>query len=504
MTTSLAHTGVQGRSKLEIGGASVRVTTGLRWSESVAGGASLVARYDAQDGPEPKLGDRVVLDWEAETEPSTRGKLTLWCIAVRTQHDARRKSIEVVAADPLAFCAEEPQFRSYAGRVSLAQLAKAVLAFQPGRLPGMNVEDQGDVVPRDYLLQCRESGAAFLRRVAGSMDRALFWQRDRLVAVRSGHATGDTIDFGDSNLLVGYSRHESPQPAIAQLGWVDPATRKGSASTIAASPWSGTNGARGLARPARALESPRPNAWLGEGVRREWSGTLWATTGHAGVALGATVKLPGGATGVVDAIEHAMSDASAGATYSNDLVAVPAERWGVRRFEPARELLGPFQAVVKQNHDDQGLGRVCVALSEDPERRTTPWLPFVTPAAGHETGVFWMPEKESLVLVVAPAACPEALTVIGAVRGDGQRAADAWKSAENAHKVLAFRNGIAIVADDRKNTIRIETRKGAWELNGEGIVKVHGHELHAELEQEAKLTVSQGEVHIDGQRIHLG
>src|SRR5262249_32069194 len=152
----------------------------------------------------------------------------------------------------------------------------------------------------------------------------------------------------------------------------------------------------------------------------------------------------------IESISHCVDGGGLARSYTNSLSAVPRRFWGISRRRPSEALLGPLQATVEENDDPQGMGRIRVIFAEDPERRVTPWIPVVTPAAGKETGIFWMPEKKSIVLVVAPLGSPESMIVLGAIRGEDQTIATSWKSADNAHKALAFRNGLHLIVDDKE------------------------------------------------------
>jgi phage baseplate assembly protein gpV len=233
-----------------------------------------------------------------------------------------------------------------------------------------------------------------------------------------------------------------------------------------------------------------------------WNGSLDITSAHAGIRIGSLVEMPGGRIAAVESIHHSF-DVVQGGNYQSRCRAVPKERWGIQRRPVSPALLGPFQAVVMENDDPERLGRVRVALSEDPERRVTPWQPVITVSGGNETGLFWVPEKDNLVQVIAPSACPEAMLVLGGLRGDRHRVPAEWRSSKNARKAFAFRNGVRIVVDDDQQTLRFETQGGSWQLDGHGLVKVKARQYDAYFDETAKLE-ARTRVAIDADRIDLG
>jgi uncharacterized protein involved in type VI secretion and phage assembly len=504
MYGNVAVDGVHCTLDLKVGGESVGSPLTLQWSESMDRGSEIMAVYEADDGPDPKLGDPVELAWTSDIDPRTEGKLKLWCGLVTRIVDGGPKRIELLATDPLCFCVEEPQFRSYAGHSTISSLAQSVLAFQPGKLQGMSVDgSHSRAVPADYILQCGESGAEFLRRVAAMMGAVTFWRRDRLFVADVGKPPGEKVRLEFAKDLIDFSTVTAAQPALAQVRWLDPASRKSNSSTVKLQDWSGASGVKGLSRPARTSFPPDGVAWESLGVQRDFNGTVRARTTHAGLSLGSIVELPGGDPACVESISHFVDGGGLARSYSNTLSAVPKRFWGMSRRRAGEALLGPFQATVEENDDPQRMGRIRVSFSEDPERRVTPWIPVVTPAAGKESGVFWMPEKKSIVLVVAPVASPESLIVLGAIRGEDQTIAASWKSADNAHKALAFRNGLHLIADDKEGRLQIETSAVTWEIDNEGHLKLKAQTLHGDLTESAAIKAGQS-VDIDAVRINLG
>jgi hypothetical protein len=495
--------GAPGRAELRIAGEAASDPLELSWSESLDEAASLTARLSLEDNRAvPSVGDKIELEWRTEGPEEASGKLVLWCAEVRIEHEPGSGSVQLIARDPSAFAQEEPQFHSYAGRVSVIELAKQVLAFQPGKLEGMEFgSDACGKLPQEYVLQAGECGRDFLARIAHRAGAALFWDRERFVVARAGSPTGERIDLKQSAGLR-WVEHRTPEPGLRQLYWLDPVTRNGQATAVKTASWSGANGARGLARAAQATAQPEIKGWIGDGIHRAWNGSLEVASAHAGIRIGSIVELSGGRTAAVESIQHSFA-AVQGGNYQSRCRAVPNERWGIQRGPVSATLLGPFQAVVMENDDPERLGRIRVAFSEDPERRVTPWLPALTASGGNETGLFWVPEKDSLVLVAAPGMCPEAMFVLGGLRGDRHRVPAEWRSSKNARKAIAFRNGVRILVDDEQQTLRFETQGGSWQLDGHGLVKVNASQYDAHFDQTAKLEAGE-RVAIDATRIDLG
>jgi uncharacterized protein involved in type VI secretion and phage assembly len=516
--TTLA--GTSGHLTVSIGGRRLAHVADASWEESVLSGT--VARLDwlVEEDDDVIVGSPVRLDWEGRGR--TEGMLNLWVRSVRRRTTREGVRVRVEATDPLGFCDQDPQFRTYAGRVLLAQLARAVLRFQPGELQGASIDSSNSPqLPQEWLLQCDESGAGFLRRIAAGVGCVPHWRRDRLgfgAMGRPERAEPIAIELGETVHMIEQVATRLPGPG--QLVWTEQGSRRTHVEQIAAN---GKSAGR-LSPAAHGSERPHPLAWVGRGRVEEWPDAARFTGGDPAWQPGARVRL-GQSELVIDRVVHTFAARRVGTSYSSTAHAVPPGLWAAARVrEPsllddsaswtwrrasqapadlASTMIGPFQAIVADTRDPERLGRLRVTLAEDPERRASHWIPWLAPSAGNAIGSHWLPDRGQLVTVVAMRAAPENLIAIGAHRGADTRARDAWDSPDNTIKALAFRNGIEIVVDEERQELVLRTGAASLSLNGQGQVRINGRELKAGLDGPVDVKAA-GVLTMDGSRIEIG
>ena len=235
--------------------------------ESLTGGCEMVFEMDAGSVRPPGLGDEVTV----AMTPSMGGGTTtirLWCVEVVLDETRQHPVAGVRAIDPLAFCARGLQFLSYAGRVSVQQLALKVLGTQPFR-PGVSPPSKGTakVIPLEWLLQCQETGMSFLQRTAASVGQVVYWDRDAIACASIAEGPADqgrpvSLRFGDG--LEGQRLVHRPDYDSQTLIWTDPASRRTNRFTFR-----GRNaGPSSLSRRVTGVAKPLPLVEAGIGFER--------------------------------------------------------------------------------------------------------------------------------------------------------------------------------------------------------------------------------------------
>ena len=123
---------------------------------------------------------------------------------------------------------------------------------------------------------------------------------------------------------------------------------------------------------------------------------------------------------------------------------------------------GVHVAIVRDNEDPEGLGRVRL---EYPWRETTalsPWARIAVPMAGADRGTFFLPEPGDEVLVAFVSGDIDHPYVLGAL-WNGEDAPPATnQDGENDQRVITSRTGHELVFDDGDDggQLRIETAGG--------------------------------------------
>ena len=128
-----------------------------------------------------------------------------------------------------------------------------------------------------------------------------------------------------------------------------------------------------------------------------------------------------------------------------------------RLFEtPARKLLGVAVALVTNNQDPDGLGRVKVKypwLGDDDESY---WARIVSPMAGDNRGVYFLPEVDDEVLVAFEHGSMDHAYVLGSLWNGKDKPPESNADGKNNHRTIRSRSGHIIRLDDTDGSERIE------------------------------------------------
>jgi len=140
------------------------------------------------------------------------------------------------------------------------------------------------------------------------------------------------------------------------------------------------------------------------------------------------------------------------------------------RSVPEGRWYGVYPALVRENRDPDGLGRVRVLLpwaadaggtgGGQKAQRYEAWARLATMMAGSNRGSWFLPELDDEVLVAFEAGDPSRPVVVGAL-WNGQDGPPVTADAGNSVKVLRTRSGSEIRFDDPAGSEAIEIRTGA-------------------------------------------
>jgi uncharacterized protein involved in type VI secretion and phage assembly len=116
---------------------------------------------------------------------------------------------------------------------------------------------------------------------------------------------------------------------------------------------------------------------------------------------------------------------------------------------------GVVTAVVAENHDPEGLGRVQVDFA-DPKLEKSGWARVATPMAGDGRGVYLLPEVGDRVLVAFEQGDPRSPFVVGALWGENERPPERNEDGRNNRRTIRSRSGHLIRFDDTEGAEKIE------------------------------------------------
>jgi type VI secretion system secreted protein VgrG len=146
--------------------------------------------------------------------------------------------------------------------------------------------------------------------------------------------------------------------------------------------------------------------------------------------------------------------------YENSFIAVPATVKVPPYTNPqVYRDAGPQTAVVKENHDKDGGGRVKVHFPWQKSSEMTPWVRITTAHAGKDKGMHFIPEVDEEVLVDFEGGDIEKPFITGSVYHGNAKSGKGDK--DNTIKMLMTKSGNAIIFNDEEGSIKILDKKGS-------------------------------------------
>jgi phage baseplate assembly protein V len=168
---------------------------------------------------------------------------------------------------------------------------------------------------------------------------------------------------------------------------------------------------------------------------------------------------------------------------------------------PTDRLYGVAIAVVTNNKDPDGLGRVKVKLPWIADGAESDWARVVSPMAGRGRGLWFLPEVDDEVLVAFEHGNPSTPYVLGALWNGKDKPPESNSDGKNDVRVIRSRSGhvirltdtengqkIEIVDAGGKNSVVIDTRSNTVTVTGDTDVVVQA--------TNGKLTLSGRDVEI--------
>lgn len=177
---------------------------------------------------------------------------------------------------------------------------------------------------------------------------------------------------------------------------------------------------------------------------------------------------------LVTTISHSLH---AGGYYQNQFEAVPSDLELPPLLAVPQPVCENQPAVVVQNDDPEGLGRVQVRFHWQAAPEKTPWIRVLSTHSGSERGFYFVPEVNEEVLVGFENDNPNCPVVQGSLY-HGKASPKKWHDKDNNRKVIRTRSGNEISFNDQagKEEIRI-------------INKDAGNEIYLSLESEGKIRI---------------
>jgi len=124
--------------------------------------------------------------------------------------------------------------------------------------------------------------------------------------------------------------------------------------------------------------------------------------------------------------------------------------------DTAGRFSGVAMAIVTNNKDPDGLGRVKVKLPWLGDEVESDWARVVTPMAGKERGLYCLPEVDDEVLVAYEHGRPDSLYVLGGLWNGKDKPPESNADGKNDVRALKSRSGHVIRLTDKSGAEMIE------------------------------------------------
>ena len=202
-------------------------------------------------------------------------------------------------------------------------------------------------------------------------------------------------------------------------------------------------------------------------------------SGHPGVQLGNTIEVKGnnvfnnadeayGQYTVIGVTHHTDGQGN----YNNDFLAIPASIKTPPVTAYAEPICETQSAIVTDNFDPKGLGRVRVRFHWMKPSEKTPWIRMMMPHAGGSKGHFFIPEIEEEVVVAFEDNNALKPYVQGSMYNAGQN--NSYSNEGNDVKIIQTRSGTKIRMNDAEGSVFVEDPSGnTWLMDGKGNIKVN-------------------------------
>lgn len=348
-----------------------------------------------------------------------------------------------------------------------------------------------------YTVQYKETDWQFLNRISCAFGEWLFYNGENLVL---GAPQGKNAELIFGNNLSQFNIALELQPAKFQMmayDYISHSVYDGTPSGIATKAGLNDLGKHALQKSEKFYNS-QPKQWHNHFLTNKkqlddfintraamQSSNMVRFKGisdHPGIQVGGSVNIHGknvfnladeafGEYTVISVTHHCDGQGN----YSNEFIAIPASI----KMPPPTIYADPHcetqSAMVTDNHDPNGLGRVKVKFHWMDGSEKTPWVRVTSPHAGGGKGGFFMPEKGEEVIVGFEGDQAEKPYVIGAVY-NGKAKSD-FSNAENDLKVIQTRSGHLIKFDDKagaesitikdkeENIFKIDTAGGSISIS---------------------------------------
>ncbi len=164
-------------------------------------------------------------------------------------------------------------------------------------------------------------------------------------------------------------------------------------------------------------------------------------------------------------------------------------------------IMGVAIAVVTNNKDDGGVGRVKVKYPWRDNEDESYWARIATPMAGKEMGLYFLPEVGQEVLVAFKNGDIDYPYILGALWSTNKKPPETNSDGKNNIRLIKSRSGHKIVLDDTDGSEKIEV----IDKSGSNFITIDtaNNTIEISSNKDIKLTASNGKISLDAMEIEV-
>jgi type VI secretion system secreted protein VgrG len=439
-----------------------------------------------------------------------------------TCHNGHPGSVVISGYSPTIILDNNPHCCSWT-RKSVRSMVKDVLALSPDDILKYRINPSYKETIY-YSVQYKETGWQYISRLAGKHGEWLFYDGQKLVL---GAPKGKKIKLNYGVQLSRFAVHMQLKPGKFQVMAFDYVVNEVHRSEIVHSTLNaGHNelGAYAMSKGEQLFGGPAIN-WHNHFVRskKQFDDTVSLRAAceiSDVVQLNGCSDLPGFQPGdcvsikadevrladdqslgdyTIVSIEHTWDGIG---NYSNEFVAVPA----TVKVPPVKPIAEPYcemqSALVVNNHDEAGLGRVQVRFHWMSEKEKSPWLRVMSPYAGNGKGLFMLPEKDEEVIVSFAGGKATRPYVVGTVYNGGAKSE--FGRADNHIKAIQTKSGVKVIMDDKEGSVFMEDKSGnRLKMDGDKAIIIEANGNIKLKCGEAELEIKDGVITLSGKKVDI-
>jgi type VI secretion system secreted protein VgrG len=374
-----------------------------------------------------------------------------------------------------------------------------------------------------YTVQYRETAWQFLSRLSATYGEWLFYDGQKLV-LGSPQGPKAKLNFGSN--LADFGMALQVRPATFKMmayDYMNHEVYDGSPANTASKAGLNDFGKHVLQK-SEKFYAAKPKQWHNQFLTNKKQLDDYVNTraamqssnmvrfdghsGHPGIQVGGVASVQG--KNVFSGSDETFGDyhvisvnhqCDGQGNYSNQFIAIPSSI----KMPPVTDAEEPRcetqSALVTDNHDPKGLGRIRVKFHWMSGNEKSPWLRMTSMHGGNGKGIFFIPEVDEEVIVGFEGDSPTKPYIIGTVYHS--KAKTDFSNDKNDVKTIQTRSGNKIVMNDKEGSVFVEDKDGnSMKIDGDGNVNVLANKTIVLTCGDSKIEMKEdGTVNITGKKI---